>query len=248
MSLRSTPYYHLRLHLLTEAQALEKCSEFILEAMTCKSLFFLNAHCFNISVQNSHYQGALNQADLLLNDGIGIKIGAWLNKTPIKANLNGTDLIPKILSQASLDKKKIFLLGGKPGVAEKAAHQLKKQIPGIEIVGVLDGYIKDPHVIIDAINKSQASVLVVGMGVPLQELFIAQNKEKLSSVKLAIAGGAILDFISGEVPRAPQWLRRLSLEWLYRLLLEPRRLWKRYILGNVEFLYRVVVFKLRTLH
>lgn len=239
-----TIYYNLSFHLITEKLALDACQK-ALDTSGCTSLLFVNAHCFNLAQTNKVYHQVLQKADLVLNDGIGIKLGGFLNNTPVQDNLNGTDLIPKILALAAQKNQSVFLLGGKPGVAQLAKEVLEKTHAKPLICGIHDGYFTDARQMIEKINASKADVLVVGMGVPLQELFIEQNKHLFTTVRLAVAGGAVLDFISGTIPRAPVWIRSIALEWLYRLVLEPKRLWKRYIWGNLLFFFYSIRYKIQ---
>ena len=206
-------------------------------------LFFLNAHCFNIAQKDREYFGILNSCDYLLNDGIGIKIASKIEKLVLKKNMNGTDFIPKIVEMASKNDYKLFLLGAKDGIAEAAANKLKEKFEGIQIVGTHSGYGLDNN-LIEMINNSKADILVVGMGVPLQEKWIRDNKSKLANVKLFVGGGAILDFLSQRIQRAPLFMRKFGLEWVFRLYLEPNRLWKRYLLGNFLFFYYIFILKL----
>ena len=201
------------------------------------TLLFLNAHCYNISRKNIEYKNILNNTDLLLNDGIGIKLGGRLGGIRFKDNLNGTDLIPQILNELSNDGK-IFLLGGEDDVAEKAMNELVKA--KLNVVGFHNGFFHDDKKILNEIINSNANILILGMGVPKQEIWLNDNIESLSNIKLAIAGGAILDFISKSIPRAPKWMRNISLEWFYRFMLEPKRMWKRYLIGNVKFVYYII--------
>jgi len=204
-------------------------------------LLFLNAHCYNISVKNNEYRDALNKADLCLNDGVGIELGGRLNGIRFKDNLNGTDLIPLILKELSQDGR-VFLLGGSNDVVKKAEIELLKV--NINIVGFHNGFFQDDEKIRKKIIRSKANILIIGMGVPKQELWINHNIESLSNIQLAIAGGAILDFISKSILRAPKWMRNFRIEWLYRLIREPKRLWKRYLIGNVVFIFSILKQKL----
>lgn len=206
-------------------------------------LFFLNAHCFNIAQTDREYFDILNTCDYLLNDGIGIKIASKIEKLVLKKNMNGTDFIPKIVEMASKKGYKLFLLGSKEGIAELAADKLREKFEGIQIVGTHSGYGLDDSTI-DIINNSNADILIVGMGVPMQEKWIRDNKSKLCSVKLFVGGGAILDFLSQKIRRAPLFMRKFGLEWVFRLCLEPYRLWRRYLVGNFLFFYYIFVLKL----
>lgn len=206
-------------------------------------LFFLNAHCFNLAQKDREYFDILNSCDYLLNDGIGIKIASKIEKLVLKKNLNGTDFIPEIAEMASKKGYKIFLLGAKDGIAEEAAVKLKEKFEGLQIAGVHSGYGLDESVL-EMINNSKPDILIAGMGVPMQEKWIRENKSKLGSVKLFVGGGAILDFLSQRIRRAPLLMRKIGLEWVFRLCLEPGRLWRRYLVGNFLFFYYILVLKL----
>lgn len=206
-------------------------------------LFFLNAHCFNLAQKDREYFDILNSCDYLLNDGIGIKIASKIEKLVLKKNLNGTDFIPEIAEMAAKKGYKIFLLGAKDGIAEEAAVKLKEKFEGLQIAGVHSGYGLDESVL-EMINNSKPDILIAGMGVPMQEKWIRENKSKLGSVKLFVGGGAILDFLSQRIRRAPLLMRKIGLEWLFRLCLEPGRLWRRYLVGNFLFFYYILVLKL----
>ncbi len=229
-------FFNIKLDITGQEEVFRQCKHF-LNSNRPNTIFFLNAHCFNQSQINKEYRNAINQSDLLLNDGIGIKLASLLAGVNIGENLNGTDLIPKILALAGRENKKVFFLGGIEGVAEKAASRTRKLIPGIRISGCRSGYFKDEDTegIIKHIDNSGADILVLGMGVPKQELWAYENQKKLKNIKIIIAGGAILDFISGRAKRAPLWMRKIHMEWLYRLYREPGRMWKRYIIGNIIF-------------
>lgn len=235
-------YYNLTIDILSEKQALERIEGFYRSNGT-STVFFVNSHCFNISQQDKEYKTALMNSELVLNDGIGIKLGAKLIGLDLIENLNGTDLIPKIVQQACKLKKNIYLLGGKEGIAYEASKKLKLRFPDISISGTRSGYfsLEDAPGIIKELDG--ADLLILGMGVPKQEVWAFTNKNKLKDVKIIIAGGAILDFISGNVNRAPEWIRELNLEWFYRLLLEPGRLWRRYLIGNIKFFLHLLRLK-----
>jgi N-acetylglucosaminyldiphosphoundecaprenol N-acetyl-beta-D-mannosaminyltransferase len=176
----SKTYFNIPLHALSQEEALQACQNACSESRVY-SLFFINAHCFNVAQQNDHYRQVIQNADLVLNDGIGIKIGSWFTDVKLKANLNGTDFIPKLLQKASQDQKSVFLLGGKEGVAEQATQNLKKTMPNLVVAGFSNGYFSDQHTIIDKINLSTADILIVGMGVPQQELWIYEHKSELTT-------------------------------------------------------------------
>ncbi len=239
-------YYHLKLDICSTKDFLQEINQTLIKPTPLpKLVYFINAHCFNISLKNTIYLKALRKADYVLNDGIGIKIGARLLNIDLIENMNGTDLIPKLIKLSYQNKKRIFLLGAKDGIAKKAAQKLKTIYPDILISGYASGYFEKNQInIVNQVISSETDILIVGMGVPKQEIWLMENKTKLNNVCLAVAGGAILDFLAEEVKRAPLWLQKIGLEWMFRFLQEPRRLFKRYFIGNITFLFHLL--KIRT--
>lgn len=200
---------------------------------------FLNAHCSNVAAHHEPYRQALRQADLILPDGLGLRIASAIWGHPMVANTNGTDLIPQFCS--GLAGRSLFLLGASPGVAAEAGARLQQLNPGLAIAGSHHGYFKAHQTadVIDRINQTAPDVVLVAMGVPRQELFVARHGRHLNT-SLIISVGGLFDFLSQRVRRAPAPVRRLGLEWAFRLVQEPRRLWQRYLLGNPQFLIRLL--------
>ena len=205
---------------------------------------FLNAHNANIAYSDPVFAEALDDF-LILPDGVGVDIAAkLLYGAPFPDNLNGTDFVPAFL-QASKRPLTVALLGASRVNAEAASVKLSALAGQHNFVVVHDGYFsaaQEPE-IVERIARLRPDVLLVAMGVPRQELWIARHIDARHCT-LPIAVGALLDFLSGTVPRAPLWMRRLRLEWLYRLWIEPGRLWRRYVVGNPVFLWRVLKQKL----
>jgi alpha-1,3-mannosyltransferase len=200
---------------------------------------YLNAHASNVAASNAEFMTVL-QTFVVLNDGVGLDIAARaLQGRAFPENLNGTDFTLRFLRQTS-QRFRIFLLGARPGVAEDAAEALKAALPQHVVAGTRDGYFvaAGADEVAAEIKRSGADLLLVAMGNPAQEFWIAQHLEA-TGCRMAIAVGALFDFLAERVPRAPQGLRRLRLEWLFRLALEPTRLWRRYLIGNPVFLARV---------
>lgn len=205
---------------------------------------FVNADCANLSVKNTEYKAVLNRAEFVFADGIGMKIAGKLLKTGIKQNVNGTDLFPRLCEKLSGTGKKIFLLGAKPEIAETVKDWVKTNYPETEICGTQHGYFstEDEPQILQKINDSQTDLLLVAFGAPRQDVWIAENLSNLE-IKAAIGVGGLFDYFSGRIPRAPQWLREMGLEWFFRFYQEPRRMWRRYFVGNFVFLSRVILEK-----
>ncbi|SFN23256.1 polymer biosynthesis protein, WecB/TagA/CpsF family [Thioclava dalianensis] len=204
-----------------------------------RCVYFLNAHCANLQNRDRAYAAALARADALLPDGIGVDMAARMTGTRLSENLNGTDFTPALLQEAAARGLSVFLFGASPGTAQAAAAKLSSDIPGLQIAGTRDGYegAADSQAAIAEINASGADILLVAMGVPMQELWIDRHLDDLSP-RLVLGVGALFDFLAGNVSRAPSLLRRARLEWVWRLAQEPRRLAKRYLLGNASFLIR----------
>ena len=202
---------------------------------------FVNAHCLNVACKDDEYRAILNRADAVWPDGSGLRIAGRLRGFPVPANVNGTDMFPLICQRPY----RIFLLGGRPGVAEQAQENARAKYPNAHFVGASSGYFanaEEEAQVIARINAIKPDLLMVAMGVPLQEKWLDSHRNELQ-VGAALAVGGLLDFVSERIPRAPKWLRRLGLEWCYRLYQEPRRLFKRYIIGNPLFVLRLLFRK-----
>jgi N-acetylglucosaminyldiphosphoundecaprenol N-acetyl-beta-D-mannosaminyltransferase len=185
----------------------------------------VNAHCFNLIHDHPWMRDLFNGASIVFCDGVGVVLAA------------------KILGRPS--GLSLFFLGAQPGVAQKAADQLKERSPGLKIAGVHHGYFDhalgspENETVIQQINAANPDVLVVGFGMPLQEWWLKENWNRVNA-SVAITLGAIFDYVSGELRRGPRFLTDKGFEWLARLFIEPRRLWRRYVLGNPLFLARVL--------
>lgn len=224
---------------MTQAEAVAFLAERI-RARQFTKVAFLNAHVANLATVDQAFRKALDDF-VVFPDGLGVDIASSvLHGRPFPANLNGTDFVPAFIA-AQTEPLRIGLMGAtRANVALAAAH-LRTLAPQHEIVLVQDGYFSasDEPEILARLEQVRPDVLLVAMGVPRQEIWIAEHlSAKHCTVALGV--GALLDFMSGTVPRAPLWLRRLGLEWLFRLFVEPVRLWRRYIIGNPLFLMRVL--------
>ena len=208
------------------------------------AIFFVNPDCLNQSITERDYRKALTAADRILPDGIGLVIAGKLLGTPLRENINGTDMLPFLCTMAAAEKLSIFLLGGKPGRAEMTGDAISQNY-GVAIAGAMHGYFdheRESTAVIEAINSSKASILLVAFGAPLQEKWIVRHRAALRPTILMGVGG-LFDFYSGNIKRAPRWMREIGLEWVYRIMQEPGRMWKRYVVGNPLFLYRVMKWK-----
>jgi N-acetylglucosaminyldiphosphoundecaprenol N-acetyl-beta-D-mannosaminyltransferase len=166
---------------------------------------------------------AVSNAAFVLPDGIGIIYGARILGRPLKGRVPGTDFAEKLMEQMAQTGKSVFLFGAKPGVADMAAQNLKIKYPGLLIAGTANGYFKDDSLIVEAINAANPDFLIVGLSVPKQELWMASHRGRLNVGLMGGFGGSI-DIFAGTVERAPLGWQKANLEWLFRLLKEPKRI------------------------
>ncbi len=200
-------------------------------------IYYANAHTMVTAAKNRALAQALEQKDLLLADGSGVRWGSALLRRPLIHNLNGTDLVPALCEAGKPRNLSVYLLGAKPGVVEEAAANLAKDYPGLVVAGTQHGYYSQEEApqVLAAIREARPHLLLVAMGVPLQEIWIHQHADQLPGIACMGVGG-LFDFIAKRVPRAPLWIRETGMEWLWRMMMEPGRLWKRYLIGNLVFL------------
>ncbi len=209
-----------------------------------ESIYFINADTLNKAYQKQIFKRILNKTPYVLPDGSGIKIACNILNTPIKQNINGTDLFPLLCEMASREGMKLFLYGAKEGVAQQVKQNMLKRYPNLQIVGTIKGFDIHDNEVINMINHSKADIVLVAKGAPLQEKWIDRHRHKISAPVVMGVGG-LFDFYSGNIPRAPIWMREIGVEWIYRLIQEPQRMWRRYIIGNPLFLFRVFRWRKR---
>lgn len=225
------------------SEALEAVTRAI-ERKQAVKIAFVNADCFNQAWKNQKYHAILSTYEFIFPDGIGLVIAGKLIRRPLKANINGTDMLPFLCRLAEEKGFSFYFLGAAPGVAEKMSANLQKQYPRLRIAGWRDGFFTGPEAekaAVAEIARCRPDLLLVAMGVPRQETFIAAHWPELHC-QVAMGVGGLFDFYSGNIPRAPLWLREIGMEWAFRLYQEPFRLFKRYVIGNPLFLWRVVRF------
>lgn len=181
-----------------------------------------NAEIAYEALHDASLRALINGADLVLPDGAGVVLASRLLKTPLKQKVAGVDFADRLLALLEQTGGGLYLLGGKPGIAELAAEKMKQSHPQLHICGMADGYFQDEDAVIARINDAQPQVLFVCLGAPKQELFMQRHLADVS-VRLMIGLGGTLDSFAGTVRRAPAWMIRCNLEWLYRLYREPRR-------------------------
>ncbi|NCC64041.1 MAG: glycosyltransferase [Spirochaetia bacterium] len=229
---------------VTMKQALAQVQAFCDEpSSNPKEMHFVNAHCINVAYKNKTYRDVLSQSSAVFADGSGVRIaGKWLG-TVVVDNVNGTDMFPLLCKLCAEKGYHMYLLGAGPAIAEKAAKWAEDYTKVAVVSGYHDGFFDVPEEknIIDEINSLKPEILLVAMGVPKQELWLHEHLGSLQC-KVVMGVGGLFDFYSGTISRAPVWMRSIGFEWVWRLIKEPRRMWRRYIIGNVVFLVRMRVF------
>lgn len=232
--------FGIPIHNVTMNEAIRRMIKWVDEDHAPRHICFVNSDYVNIACRDSEYWNILQKSDMNLADGIGMKLAGKILNRNIRQNVNGTDLFPFLCETLAGTSIGLFLLGGKPGVAEDVRNWIAQWHPDVIVKGTHHGYFShhEEGTVIKMISESKADMLLVAMGVPLQERWIHYHLEE-TGVRLAIGVGGLFDFYSGRIPRAPIWIREIGMEWFYRFCQEPGRMWKRYLLGNIIFLCRV---------
>ena len=203
-----------------------------------QTILYVNAHCMNVQYRDPAYQDILADADIVYCDGAGVLLAAHLTGQSIPERMTGADWIEDLCRTAEEHHLSLSFLGGSTEAVHGAASALRTRYPNLRIVGERAGYDLAPNTV-DAINEQRPDILLVGMGVPRQEKWIARHRAELD-VPVVWAVGGLFDVVSGRVARGPRCMTQHGLEWLCRLVIEPRRLWRRYVLGNPRFFWRVL--------
>jgi N-acetylglucosaminyldiphosphoundecaprenol N-acetyl-beta-D-mannosaminyltransferase len=205
----------------------------------------VNPHALNLAFEQPWLRAFFNRCEIVFCDGFGVKWGAALLGQTIEHRATPPDWIDLLAAAASTQGASFFLLGGEDGVAKEAGKRLAEKHPGLRVIGAANGYFdKGPlsagnQAVVATINASKPDILVVAMGMPIQERWLSDNWDQLE-VRVAITAGALLDYIAGAKTRPPRLLTDHGLEWAGRLLREPGRLWQRYLIGNPLFIWRLL--------
>lgn len=204
-----------------------------------------NAHLVTLAQHNPRFAQAMQAADLAVPDGISVVLASRLLDVPIPERVTGGDLMERMCAEAAHYHFRVFFMGGLPGAAVMAAHNLAHRYPGLRVCGTCwppPGFETDPAVqarIRAAIVEAKPDLLCVALGAPKQEIWMHENAATLP-VGAVLPVGAAFDTQAGLRRRAPRWIQRIGVEWLFRLVMEPRRLWRRYLIGNAEFIMLVL--------
>jgi N-acetylglucosaminyldiphosphoundecaprenol N-acetyl-beta-D-mannosaminyltransferase len=210
---------------------------------TPHQVMYVNAHVVNQSRELPELARALSNADLVYCDGYGVRLAARALDVPVPHRMTGADWVWGLAALCESSERSLYLLGADPPLAREAAARLVRWYPRLRIAGSYHGYAElDSHQnqrLIEDINAKQPDIVLVGMGTPKQELWADRYAAQLD-VDVVWTVGALFDYIAGRVPRAPRMLADNGLEWIFRLAIEPHRMWRRYLIGNPVFLSRVL--------
>jgi N-acetylglucosaminyldiphosphoundecaprenol N-acetyl-beta-D-mannosaminyltransferase len=205
------------------------------------TVHYANVHVVNTAYRNPELRRQLAQASTVYCDGSGVRLGAALLGRRLPPRFTAADWIDGFCARAAAAGVRLFIVAGEEGIAEQAADILRGRHPRLLIVGTHHGFLTDTESVsvVELVNASGAHIVLVGMGTPVQELWVARHRE-LIAAPVVWTVGAVFDFVVGAQPRAPRWLRDFHLEWLWRLATSPVRLCRRYVVGNPLFVARVV--------
>ena len=246
--LRTISILGVNVHLVTRAVLQARIAEIIREDQHVLILN-VNAQALNLACEHPWLRRFFNNAEIMFCDGFGVMLVARLLGYKIPERITYADWMWELASIAANSGYTMFFLGAKSSVAEKAALLLRGQFPDLKIVGTHHGYFNkrsngnENNDIIEEISTLHPNLLVLGMGMPTQELWLMENWARINA-NIALTGGAVFDYVSGDLQRAPHWMTEHGLEWLGRLIIEPRKLWKRYLIGNPLFFWRVFIHQI----
>jgi N-acetylglucosaminyldiphosphoundecaprenol N-acetyl-beta-D-mannosaminyltransferase len=238
---RAVPLFGIDILDATSGEALALLQDALAGRRPPSTCYFVNAHTLELASADTRYRSVLRSADLVFGDGTGVRWAVRLSHgLRLRDNVNGTDLVPALLSTSQPRRLRFFLLGAAPGAIERAAEAARSLFPDWELAGFHHGYLdaEASSRALDRIARAGPDLLLVGMGNPLQELWIDEHRKRLE-VPLCIGVGGLFDYWAGDLDRAPAWMRRLGIEWLHLMWRQPRKV-RRYLVGGPFFLARVL--------
>jgi N-acetylglucosaminyldiphosphoundecaprenol N-acetyl-beta-D-mannosaminyltransferase len=238
----SSSIFDIPIDLAQPGELLQTISGWASEHRT-RRVMYVNAHVVNQSRVTPGLGEALRRADVVYCDGYGVRLAARVLDRPVPHRMTGADWIWGLATLCERSQQGLYLLGSEPPIAREAAARLRRRYPSLDVVGAHHGFfdLDSPHNerVIEDINEHGPRIVLVGMGTPKQELWVDRYADQLDGAVVWTVG-ALFDYVSGHTPRAPRWLADNGFEWIFRLAIEPHRMWRRYLLGNPVFLSRVL--------
>jgi N-acetylglucosaminyldiphosphoundecaprenol N-acetyl-beta-D-mannosaminyltransferase len=234
--------FEIQIDLAEPPDLLQTISRWAADGRT-RRVMYVNAHVVNQSRTTAGVGQALRRADLVYCDGYGVRLAARVLNRPMPHRMTGADWIWGLAQLCESRGQPVYLLGSEPPLAREAATRLRRDFPDLNVVGAHHGFFElgsaENERVIEHVNAHQPRIVLVGMGTPKQELWVDRYADRLNG-SIVWTVGALFDYLSGRTPRAPQWLADNGLEWIFRLAIDPRRMWRRYLLGNPIFIKRVL--------
>jgi N-acetylglucosaminyldiphosphoundecaprenol N-acetyl-beta-D-mannosaminyltransferase len=238
----SSALFEIPIDLAHPSDLLRTISDWAAEGRA-RRVMYVNAHVVNQSRTTPGLAEALRRADLVYCDGYGVRLAARVLGHPVPHRMTGADWIWGLARLCEVSGQGLYLLGSEPPLAREAAARLRRFCPSLDVVGAHHGFFElgsdHNERVIEHINAHGPRIVLVGMGTPKQELWVDRYADRLGGAVVWTVG-ALFDYVSGRTPRAPHWLADNGLEWIFRLAIEPQRMWRRYLLGNPVFIKRVL--------
>jgi exopolysaccharide biosynthesis WecB/TagA/CpsF family protein len=231
----------VKVYRVGKKQLLEQVGLWCSQKGQLRLVTYVNAHCLNLAQTDPGYQAILNSADLVYADGASVGLAARFLGSASLEKVTGRDWIDDFCRMAVRQGLRVYILAGRAGVAGAARKRLSQAYPGLQIVGARDGFFaeRSEAQVLGELARLAPDVLLVGMGAPRQEQWMARWRDRLS-VRVCWGVGALFDYVAGLERPVPGWMNALALEWLWRLLMDPRRKWRRYLLGLPLYALRVL--------
>lgn len=245
-SLRRVDFLGLTLTSATKAQFVDWVIERASGSEPSTS-YAINASSVNLAFKNRPYWNALQNCDALYCDGISVYWASKVLGRPVPEKLTTTDCVDPIAARCATEGLSMYIIGNESGVAQQAAERLVEKHPGLIVKGTHAGFFneREERLLMAELSRLRPDLLWVGMGNPLQELWVERHRYELR-VPITLTCGAMMEIVSGRLRRPPPWVTDYGFEWAFRLLNQPRQMWRRYLIGNVVFLARVVRYALGT--
>jgi N-acetylglucosaminyldiphosphoundecaprenol N-acetyl-beta-D-mannosaminyltransferase len=237
----------VRIDSVTIDDVLRKIESYVTDGALRRTIMYANVHVVNAAAKEKDVMEIINRADVVYPDGFGVVLGAKMLGGELPPRMTGADWIHDFCEFAEKKGYSLYIIAGEPGVPERAAEELRKKYPRLRIAGMADGYCHargETSQVIDDVNAKRPDIVFIGMGTPVQEKFTFAHRDSMDAPVCWVVG-ALFDYVAGELRRGPKWMLDHGMEWLCRLAIEPRRLWRRYLIGNSVFLLRIARARVR---
>lgn len=244
MNRQSVAILGVRVHAIGQKDLIEQVFSWVKQGER-RTLTYVNAHCLNLAVEDSYYRELLNRTDLVYVDGIGAVWAGRIFGCRDLHKVTGRNWITALCGRGEQENLRMYLLGGRPGVAEAARSNLTQRFKQLDVCGVADGFFKtkSEEQVVKELNLLHPQVLLVGMGASIQEQWVAKNQRNIP-VEICWSVGALFDYLAGEEKPVPIWLEKVGMEWAWRLKEDPKGKWRRYGIGIPCFVGKVIEYRL----